>query len=246
MLSYVRIFIVFCIPLTFSGVTATGGAADELPRSVHLSAIDNEQTHSAAIKILTEAYNRLGIRVSVSLLPGIRSLVAANDGTTDGDVARIPGTEKKFENLLPVPTPIINFKGVAFTKSVEKPINTWEDLEAFQIGVIRGVRYSEINTRHFNRLLSNDMTHLFLLLEKGRIQVAVAVLEAGLAEIQNSFPNSGMRVAGDPLFSSPLYHFVNKKNAFLIPKLDAVIKDMKNSGRLKEIYNSAYFHPNNN
>lgn len=234
-MSIVRVLLLFAI-LCFFG----DASAEELPKTVNLSAIENEQTHEAAGEILIEAYNRLGITVSIDQFPAKRSLNEANIGNTDGDVARIPGTENKFPNLIPVPTPIIHFKGVAFTKSVKRPINTWSDLSNYRIGIIRGVRYSEINTKDMNRILASDMTHLFLLLMKGRIQFAVAVQEAGLAEIQNNYPDSGMHIVGDPLFSSPLHHFVHKKIAHLIPKLDAVLKDMEQSGRLEEIYQSTF------
>jgi len=210
--------------------------SDDTNKTIMLSAIENEQTHSAAIEILREAYKRIGYSVTFELLPAKRSLTQANTGKTDGDVARISGTEKKFTNLIPVPTPIILFQGGVFTKEVKKKIKKWDDLNGLMVGIIRGIRYSEIGTRGMDRITAKDMTHLFKLLDTGRIDVAVAVIRAGKNELSNNFKGSKIHLIGKPIFKAPLYHFINKKESDLVPILDKAIQDMRNEGMLEKIY----------
>ncbi len=214
-------------------------ASEIKSRIVVVSGIVNEQTHAMAKEVLHEAYRRIGYDIRIKFFPGRRSLESANKGLTDGDVARIAGTEKKFPNLIPVETPIIYFQGVAFTKSVTRKIGSWHDLKGLRVGIIRGIRYSTIGTRGLNPFFAKDMTHLFKLLEDDRIQVAVAVLNAGKIEIHNKFENSGIHVMGTPLYSAPLYHFVHKKNEHLIDDLNQTLKDMASQGEIDKILNKA-------
>lgn len=222
----------FVAAVSFSGFAH----ADGKPRHVTLSAISNEQTHAAGIVILREAYRRIGYTVTFDLLPGKRSLMHANAGTSDGDVARIAGTEKEFPNLVPVPTPIILFQGAAFTKTVTRNIENWNDLKGLTVGIIRGIRYSDTGTKGMDRLIAHDMTHLFRLLDRDRVQVAVATVRAGESEVALNFPDSGIHIIGAPVYTAPLYHFVHKKNVNLVPLLDAAIRNMKKNGLLEQLF----------
>jgi len=104
-----------------------------------------------------------------------------------------------------------------------------------KIGIIRGIRYSDIGTKGLNRTLTNDMSHLFTLLDKERIDVAIAVLEAGKIEVHKNFPKSGIHVIGRPLQSSPLFHFIHKRNQDLLPELESTLLMMKRSGEMEAI-----------
>ena len=211
------------------------------PRVLEISAIENEQTHAIAKEVLREAYERLGCQANFILLPAQRALIWANEGKTDGDVARIAGTEKKYLNLMPVPTPVTFFNGVVFTKTVTKPIREWSDLMGLRIGIIRGIRYSAIGTQNMHPFEAKDMTHLFTLLDTGRIEVAVAVREAGLIEIERNFKNKGFHLmTGPPLFSAPLYHYLHLKNKDLIAPLDAVLTKMVVEGDFDLIHKQAF------
>jgi polar amino acid transport system substrate-binding protein len=203
--------------------------------TVVLSAIVNEQTHAIAKQVLQEVYRRIGYRVYFDDLPGQRALEWANNGLTDGDVARIAGTGKKFPNLIRIKIPILFFSAAAFTKTLNRPISRWEDLRGLSIGVIRGIRYSTIGTKGMDPYFANDMTHLFTILDKGRIQVAVAVLDAGRIEIRKNFAGSGIHVVGTPLLTAPLYHFVNIRHKDLVGKLEAVLSAMTASGEIEKL-----------
>ena len=173
-------FLVIILFLSIISVASMVCAEDN--KSIVITAIQNEQTHAMAKEVVREAYLKIGYDVRFDFFPGKRSLEMANEGESDGDVARIEGTEKKFPGLVPIPIPVIWFDGVVFTKNIVKKINDWKDLNGLRIGIIRGIRYSEIGTKGFSPLFAEDMTHLFKLLDEGRIQVAIAVLKTGKIE----------------------------------------------------------------
>jgi len=232
------LFLVVFLATAFSFFAPTKAYSEK--SQVTLSAIANEQTHAAAVLILREAYRGIGHTITFELLPARRALSEANSGATDGDVARISGTEKKFPNLIPVPTPIIMFQAGAFTKTVTKNIAHWSDLKGLTVGIIRGIRYSKIGTEGMDRVVAKDMTHLFRLLDRNRVQVAITVVRAGEIEAAENFPNSGIHLLGKPFYTAPLYHFVHRKNAQLVPLLDAEIKKMSENGLLQELYNRSF------
>ena len=170
-----------------------------------ISAILGDQPHAMAEEVLRVAHGRMGYKVKFELFPGIRSLEPANKGETDGDIARISGTQKEFPNLRPLATPVIHIQGVAFTKSVTRKIKIWGDLEGLRIGVIRGIRYSTIGTQGLNRYFAEDTAHLFRLPADDRIQIAVTVLDAGRIELHDNFEDSGIHAVGSPLYEAPLF-----------------------------------------
>ena len=218
------------------GICADSGKGT---KTIEISAIVNEQTHAVAKAVLQEAYRRIGYHVKFDDLPGQRALEWANSGMTDGDVARIEGTERKYPNLIQVKTPVIYFQGVAFVKDIDRKIETWSDLNGLRIGIVRGIRYAEIGTKGMAPLLAHDMRHLFTLLDLARIQVAVAVLDAGKIEIHRHFRDSGIHPVGLPLYSSPLYHFVHNRNRHLVKKLDQVLAEMTRTGEIDQLWQQA-------
>jgi polar amino acid transport system substrate-binding protein len=242
------ILIIFLKLISFSSMAMAQGAKEPAAPVVLLSAIQNEQTHTIAGAILKEAYRRIGYISEFDFLPARRALEWAASGKRDGDVARIASTQKAFPNLIPVPTPVVHIKGVAFAKNSIKPITKWDDLRGLNIGVIRGIRYSTIGTKGMQPLFAKNMGHLFQLLDGGRIDVAVAVQDAGLVEIKHNFPNRGIHIVSKNLYSAPLFHFVHKKNKGLVPLLDIALLEMKEKGETNEIYKQILhklMHPGN-
>jgi polar amino acid transport system substrate-binding protein len=204
-------------------------------KNLIISAIANEQTHELAKEVVRVAYEKMGMDVKFMDLPARRGLEWANSGKTDGDLARIDGTDKKFTNLIKILTPVTQFKGVVFTKNIEQNIRSWEDLKGLSVGIIGGIRYSDIGTKGLDRVIAKDMVQLFILLSKERIDVAVAVLDAGKIEINRHHREAKLHVIGQPLFSASLFHFVHKKNRDLVPLLGSVLQEMEESGEISKI-----------
>ncbi len=208
--------------------------------SVTISGITHTVTHKMVQEVLREAYKRIGYDVQITMLPAKRSLISANQGKTDGDIARIEGTDEVYPDLIMVPTPVVDFQGFAFTKSVTKEIREWSDLKGLRVGVVRGIRYSTIGTEGLNPFFANDYNQLFRLLVGDRIDVAIAGQSQGQLEIQKNFKNRGIRKIGHPLYKKPLYHFVHKKNKDLVVRLNDNLSDMAEKGEIDTILERAF------
>jgi uncharacterized protein (TIGR02285 family) len=208
--------------------------------TVTISMINRDGTHAMVEEVLTEAYKRIGYKAQFKLLPGKRSLEEANQGKTDGDTARITGTEKDFPNLIQIPTPLVNFQANVFTLSVKKEIKDWSDLKGLRIGVVRGVRYATKGTEGMNPFFAENVAHLFQLLMDNRIDVAVTGWRQGEINIRRSFGTSGIHPIGEPLLSAHLYHYVHKKNKDLVLPLDKVLTEMAAEGEIDMIVDRAF------
>ncbi len=235
----VFIFIIcFLLSAVFGSIVSGQQDTDKI-KIVTISAIQNEQTHELAKGVVREAYNKIGLKIEYIDLPARRALEWANIGKTDGDLARIDGTDKKFTNLIKILIPVTEFKGVAFTRKVKKDIQSWEDLKGLSIGIVGGIRYSEIGTKGLDPISADDMTHLFKLLSLDRIDVAIAVLDAGKIEIQRNYKTYNIHMIGRPLFSAPLFHFVHNNNKDIVPGLESAFLEMFKNGEIKSIHDKA-------
>jgi len=236
---YLFVLISAFLFLSETGSSDAGQQTNARIKNITISSIVNEQTHELTKEVVRAAYKKIGISVEFDDLPARRALEWANSGRTDGDLARIDGTEKKFKNLIKISTPVTEFKGVVFTRKIKKIILSWEDLNGLIVGIIGGIQYSDIGTKGLNSILAQDMSHLFKLLSKDHIDVAVAVLDAGRIEIHRNFKESKIQIIGQPLYSAQLFHYVHKKNKDLVPLLEMALQEMMKNGEIKSIREKA-------
>ncbi len=84
----------------------------------------NSNVAAKSLKIVREAYRKIGIEIEMRYLPGERAIGSANSGITDGELFRIEGMSEEYSNLVPVSVPICTAETVAYSvKDIE--INGW-------------------------------------------------------------------------------------------------------------------------
>ncbi|WP_198262885.1 substrate-binding periplasmic protein [sulfur-oxidizing endosymbiont of Gigantopelta aegis] len=191
-------------------------------------------------RITQQMFQRIGLKASVSLLPSQRSLLNANNGIDDGNMARIKGIEKKYTNLVMVPETVINFDFVAYSKDQQIKISTWKDLAPYNIAFIRGWKLFEKNAIDYKSLVrASDSSQLFNLLKNNRIDVAL--YDAWW------FENKAKNIYSvkPPLARFELYFYLNKKHQALVPKLTKALQAMKNDGSYQKIYEQTLKTPIN-
>ena len=188
--------------------------------------------------ITIEAFRRVGIHMRLVQQPSERGLQNANSGYIDGDVARIMGMEKLYPNLIRVPEKLMDFKFSAFSRESGAPVN-WAGIRARRVGYIRGWKIFEKNLSGAPMVVSvNDTSQLFHLLEKKRVDVALYEERMGIVLLKRpDFTN--LQAYSHPVMDIPVFIYLNRRHAYLAPKLACALRDLKAEGFYETAYQRA-------
>lgn len=188
--------------------------------------------------IVIEAHRRLGQKAIVFKAPSARALFMANEGITVGDPCRVKGIEKKFSNLIPVPTSPISMTAHIYSHSADFKVQSWKQLGAYQLGILLGDRYAIDGTKGIDVVQVHTNYQLLQMLVYKRIDLAsIVTIDAERILRKNKIKE--IKRLEPPIASFPIHIYLHKDYAALVPKLDRVIKQMKAEGwisrKIKEI-----------
>lgn len=214
------------------GLASSPALAKDVMRISTLLEIDPATT--IAEQVLTEAYKRLGMVLQVQKYPGERSLVSANDGSTDGELYRKVGMERDYPNLIIVPVPLQTYEIVIFTRGTSFIVNGWESLRPFTVGYVRGIKIVEQSTLGMRTEPVPTMQQAFQKMVMGRTDVVVGNRNSGLAAVK-ALKLDDVRIMTPSLASFPVYHYLNKKHEALVPRLTAVLAQMQKDKVIERI-----------
>lgn len=196
--------------------------------------LEEDPAMLVAERIMREAYRRLGIRLEVQAMPGERSLISANSGETDGELYRKIDIDKTYTHLLRVPTPLLSYEIVVFTKLEPFKVESWESLRPYKIGFVKGIKIIEEKTAGMQVESVATMQQAFAKLARGRSDIVLANRLSGLAALR-AHAIQGVGVLMPPVVTFFVYHYLNDKHAALLPKLSAVLKAMEHERTLQKI-----------
>jgi len=186
-------------------------------------------------EILIEAFKRINKTVHIVEKPAERSIKDTNEGRGDGEFIRVAGLSKIYPNIIQVPEEILKFEFVAFTKRKNITIKEWEDLSHYNVGIIIGWKILEKNIKKsYRRHSFPEPKHMFKMLEKDRITIAVYSKHMGLKVI-NELGYNNINVISPPLTVQPMYLYLHKKHKKLVPLLVQSLKSMKEDGIFQKI-----------
>lgn len=205
------------------------------------SLLSNPQQTGMLDRIVTEAFQRIGITAEIVFTPTERSLVDVNAGLIGGELNRIKGMEKAFPNLVRVPEPNMTMHFVAFAKK-HYSVNGWESLRHLHIGIVKGWKILEQNTRTFPHVtLVPTETELFTMLDKGRIDVALYSKLTGYEQIA-SRGLTDIRHLEPPLASRDMYLYLHKRYEHLVEKVAEALRKMKQDQTYERIVRESISH----
>lgn len=185
-------------------------------------------------RILTEAYNTLGIPIIFIEQPAERALRQSNKGVNDGELLRISGLSKTYENLIRIPVTLFTTEVRVFTRKQILNFEDWDSLRPYHIGIHRGHKYAELNTEEMTRTIVTHRENIFKMLQAGRFDLTIADRHAGQEHI-NKLHLNRVKMLSPPLERNPLFHYLHKKHQTLIPRITATLRTMKASGRIEAI-----------
>ncbi len=190
--------------------------------------------------IVKNMFQRIGVQAQTVLLPSARSLINANNGIDDGNMARIKGIEKKYTNLLIVPEKVIDFKFVAYSKQPQIKIRNWDSLAGYNLAFVNGWKIFDKKVKAYKSLIkTRDSEQLFTLLDNNRIDIAL------YDAWWDKNHEHGIHDLKPPLASFELYLYMHKKHQNLISQLAAALKAMKADGSYQRIFKQTLNTPLN-
>ena len=116
-----------------------------------------------------------------------------------------------------------------FTATAETPLQGWQSLMPYSVGIIRGIKFAEANTRAMNRRVVSSYDVLFRMLLRGRLEVGVVPRINGL-QYQHTSGAANIRKLRPPVDRFDLFHYLHKKHRALVPQVVGVIAAMKAEG----------------
>ncbi len=130
---------------------------------------------------------------------------------------------------------------VAFSK---KPfdIDGWKSIEPLHIGIVRGWKILEDNTRDFPHVtLVPTEIELFTMLEKDRIDVALYSMLTGYEQL-NKRRFEGIQHLEPPLASRDMFLYLHKSRADLVQPVAEALRAMKQDGTYERIVTETTSH----
>lgn len=191
-------------------------------------------------RLLTEAFENLGIELTIHRLPSERALREANTGRMDGEFGRIPRIAELYTSLVMVDEALTGWNFQAFVREGSKAPESFEDLREYHVGYIDGWKiYEDRVTDTRSTTLTTNEAELFAILEAGRIDVALYNRLRGLNWIARH-PDSGVEIAPKPLEVRSMHLFLHEDHAELAPRISRELARLKESGRYAELQNEVF------
>lgn len=189
--------------------------------------------------VVTEAFKRANIGLEYQILPNQRSLLNANSGISDGEAARIWKINKLYPNLVPV-APEVHAIDIVVLSYKNIRIKKLSDLSKYHVGVVRGVKITEIlaaNAKPIELIKTTSYQNLIGMLLNGRIDFVI-VNKIGLYTDLKDIKNKTFYLKKKLLASVKVYMQLNKKHKALIPKFEKALKSMHEDGTYMRMHDS--------
>ncbi len=199
---------------------------------------ESRETEAAAA-VLREAYRRLGYEIELRKYEGHSGLSQANAGLVDGELMRIDGLSRRYDNLVQISIPLNYAPMVVFARDADFNVGGWNSLQPYRIGIVQGVLLSEQGTRGMDTRPADSFDQLVRWLANGKIDVAVTLRVSGLMTLRD-YPDSGVRELPGMLETIFLYHYLHSKNTGLVRDVERVLKSMLLDGTLRNIHEQSY------
>ena len=185
--------------------------------------------------IVKAAYEKLGMPVKFEILPGKRALMESSEGRADGDVHRIFEIGDEYPTLLRVPTAINYIEPSVFSKKHEFEVTDCAALKGYQIGIVRGVKHSQLCTQGMeNVFVGDDLTGVMRMLDAGRVELLITARINGLL-LAKKLKLDAIKPLSPPLSRFWVYHYLHERHKDLVPTIDKVFKAMQESGELEAL-----------
>lgn len=177
-----------------------------------------------------ELYTRLGFKPVITSVPAQRGLLNLNQGIDDGILTRVAGLEKNYPNIVQMNEHANERDYIAFARRKDIKINNWDDFEPYNVAMINGWKIFEKNIKKYKSLVKvRGPEQLFNLLASERVDVVVYARTAGDWMLKK-MNLKDIHAIEPPLAKKKKYFYLHKRHAHLVPKADAIMRQIKEDG----------------
>jgi hypothetical protein len=190
--------------------------------------------------VLPQIYKNIGIEITVTPLPGQRAQLVATTGEKDGEIMRIWTYGIENDQTIRVPTPYYYLETMPFSlKERRIAIIDKDDLKKYKLAKVRGVKHTNNITKGLNDVyVMNSTENMFKMLQKGMVDIVLTnTLDGKLTLDRMGYEN--IEPTSQPLAVLPLYHYIYKEHAALVPLINQEILRLQESGELKNLIEQA-------
>lgn len=187
------------------------------------------------MKVITEAYWRIGITVEFRWFPSERAIFMANSGVVDGEFLRKTGIKRNYPNLIRIPVALKTDDVVVVTKDKKFKVEGWKSLLPYRVGYVRGLKMVENNLADGTQTEAvGTMEQAYGKLAAGRTDVVID----GREQAYRHFRTLGLNdlvVLEPPLLTIQLFHYLHVKNRHLVQPLTASLQQMEREGLIQPV-----------
>jgi polar amino acid transport system substrate-binding protein len=194
--------------------------------------------------VLPKIYQKLGLNISIISMPGKRAQMEAIMGRKDGEIMRIWTYGIENPNMVRVPTSYYHLETMAFAhKESQIKLISKADLGKYNVLKVRGVKHTNNITQGLTHIYDfNNTQDMFMALGQKKTSLALTNTADGLYMIKK-LGLTHIVPLRPALANLELYHYIHpaviEANPNLLPKLDAAIQAMKQSGELAVLLRQA-------
>jgi polar amino acid transport system substrate-binding protein len=213
-------------------------AQSEAPRptKIVLSRLANVPDQLVGSEILKVVYAKLDITVEFLDVEAKRALALSSTGDVDGEIQRVAAVAQQYPTLLQLKPAINYIEPAVFTTGLALAVNGWNSIKEYEIGIVRGVGSSEAGTSGMaNVHRATSLEELVRMLDRERFDLLVTDLFSGKVEIRRQELDARIRPLLPPLERIYIYHYLHERHRALVPHVEAVLREMKDSGELEQL-----------
>ena len=185
----------------------------------------------------TEAFSRMGYGFKLISQPGERAMIDADQGSVDGEAARISYIDnKKYTNLIRVPYPIATVKDGAYATDHSIKINGYESLagKPYRVGLLKGTKSAEqklpLYVNETQILTFSELEQSMEMLLAKRIDVFIVSTQIEDLAFMQGGDYREIKCVGI-VETKELFPWMHKRHQNLVRPLADALKKMKAEGQ---------------
>ncbi|WP_420411483.1 hypothetical protein [Roseibium sp.] len=211
-----------------------GTAAAEM--QLRFTAVDGMRHNTQALELLQRAYSVLGISFSVVYLTPHRSIQEVENGAADGELLRIKQIGDHFTEIIRVNVPVISLPIYAYASDEEMTSLTLGEMKDVRVGYVAGAKFAEEMTADLPNVTTVETPEvLFNMLQRQRLDIAIAAENPG-DRLLKTAAHGPVYKGDNHLRLIDFYHYLNRRHAALVPRLERALAEIIYGGANAEVY----------